>query len=258
MFHLQVCLIVWMMIIVYKSGIVNRMVKLSAASGYTGLFTLVEQFLRQNMTGNSEGGDVPTWSLVQHDEAHVWQKQYYDHWPTLFGFYNISLLGRYVTILPTVRLSNVISPDEAIRLRHPADENSWTESQRNAGVLIDEDGHADGETGASDDIAWPYVKTSLDDDFDMAMSVVFVFVSVIILSYVILSLYPYVCPRRYDKWRHSKLKLGRHRRGSLHPGLLQDSAVTVFTGHLQVHIYLRTFIIRVLRVQCELPVVGVL
>ena len=37
----------------------------------------------------------------------------------LFGLYNMSLYGQYITILPPIHLSLTISPEVAIGLRHP-------------------------------------------------------------------------------------------------------------------------------------------
>ena len=75
------------------------MAKQYMASSYSEVFSLVDQFLKQNMTGGDGidfGDDLTSFgrALVQHDDSQLWQKLYFDHWPTLFGFYNISLLGR--------------------------------------------------------------------------------------------------------------------------------------------------------------------
>ncbi|OQV18690.1 Sterol regulatory element-binding protein cleavage-activating protein [Hypsibius exemplaris] len=49
------------------------------------------------------------------------QKLPYRHWPTLFGYYNISLAGKYISILPPISLTSVISPEQAVASRHPLD-----------------------------------------------------------------------------------------------------------------------------------------
>lgn len=98
----------------------------------------------------------------------------------------------------------------------------------------DEDSHADGETGSFDDnIAWPYLHTSSSDELELAMSFMFIIVSIIIFTYIILALYPFCCPRHYDKYRHPK-RYGRKRSGSLHTSLLRDVVVTALKGHMQV------------------------
>lgn len=46
------------------------------------------------------------------------------HWPVLFSYYNISLRGHYLSILPPILLSLPISPDEAKASANPLDPNS--------------------------------------------------------------------------------------------------------------------------------------
>jgi hypothetical protein len=40
----------------------------------------------------------------------------YDHWPTLFSFYNISYDNRYLTIMPSIYLPIISSEDEQLSL----------------------------------------------------------------------------------------------------------------------------------------------
>ena len=41
------------------------------------------------------------------------------HWAAILSLYNISASGHYVSILPAIRLSHVISPQDALHLRNP-------------------------------------------------------------------------------------------------------------------------------------------
>lgn len=41
------------------------------------------------------------------------------HWTTLFGFYNMSLWGRYITVLPEIHVAIPIAHTEAVKFRHP-------------------------------------------------------------------------------------------------------------------------------------------
>lgn len=43
------------------------------------------------------------------------------HWSNIFSLYNISLVGRFVSILPPILLSIPISPEKAVNLRNMAD-----------------------------------------------------------------------------------------------------------------------------------------
>ncbi|XP_072029626.1 sterol regulatory element-binding protein cleavage-activating protein-like [Amphiura filiformis] len=48
----------------------------------------------------------------------LWRKLPEWHWQKLFGCYNISLKGRYISVLPPIDLSMVINPKDAISMRH--------------------------------------------------------------------------------------------------------------------------------------------
>ncbi|XP_075922338.1 sterol regulatory element-binding protein cleavage-activating protein isoform X2 [Petromyzon marinus] len=58
-----------------------------------------------------------TWSGAQDEE--VWRQLSFRHWPTLFSYYNISLARKYISILPVVPVSVVLSPEDALALQHP-------------------------------------------------------------------------------------------------------------------------------------------
>ena len=45
------------------------------------------------------------------------------HWPTLFGYYNISLKGEYITLLPPILLSIPVSVEDALAVHNAADPN---------------------------------------------------------------------------------------------------------------------------------------
>ena len=46
---------------------------------------------------------------------HEWQTILsYDHWPTLFSFYNISYDNRYLTIMPSIYLPIISSEDQPL------------------------------------------------------------------------------------------------------------------------------------------------
>ena len=57
---------------------------------------------------------------LQHNPDYApWQRLPFTHWPMLFGLYNMSLYGQYITLLPPIQLSMTISPESAVSLRHP-------------------------------------------------------------------------------------------------------------------------------------------
>ncbi|XP_071803083.1 sterol regulatory element-binding protein cleavage-activating protein-like isoform X2 [Asterias amurensis] len=48
----------------------------------------------------------------------LWRKLSMWHWPALFQSYNISLHGKYISILPPFNLNLFINPEEAVSIRH--------------------------------------------------------------------------------------------------------------------------------------------
>ena len=57
--------------------------------------------------------------LLPPAQDYSWSKLPSTHWPMLFSLYNITLHGRYITLLPPVHLSMIIGPESAKMLRHP-------------------------------------------------------------------------------------------------------------------------------------------
>jgi hypothetical protein len=72
----------------------------------------------------------------------------------LFGLYNISLSGQYISLLPPIRLSLVISPETARRLRHPQEAEKLAAERPDSGE----------EADAGDDVV---EADSADDDVDL-------------------------------------------------------------------------------------------
>ncbi|MCJ8745403.1 hypothetical protein PDJAM_G00129750 [Pangasius djambal] len=80
----------------------------------------------------SQGADAPgpapgpaplvspqiTWGS---EDEEVWRRLSFRYWPSLFGYYNITLAKRYISILPVIPVTLHLSPQEAIETRHPQD-----------------------------------------------------------------------------------------------------------------------------------------
>ena len=62
--------------------------------------------------------------LLYSANYHTWKRLPYTHWPMLFGLYNMSLYGQYISILPPIQLSMTISPESAKQLRHSEEEQA--------------------------------------------------------------------------------------------------------------------------------------
>ena len=51
----------------------------------------------------------------------AWRYLPHSHWPKLFAAYNISLEGKFITILPTIHLHAPVAPDDVMAMRHAND-----------------------------------------------------------------------------------------------------------------------------------------
>ena len=115
----------------------------------------------------------------------------------LFGLYNMTLYGQYITILPPIHLSMTISPESAKSLRHPKeydptankDEDSSNMKINNAEVDDDVDeelGHFDPE---SPELS-PFVPTSPGELF---LALVLATPSLLFTAYLCVTLYRCIC-----------------------------------------------------------------
>ena len=56
---------------------------------------------------------------LKHAGFDPWRRLSHYHWLAILSLYNISLSGHYLSILPPIRLSHLVSADEAHQLRNP-------------------------------------------------------------------------------------------------------------------------------------------
>lgn len=139
---IMVCSVIWIVLLVYKTGLVHHITNTSYSTNGTDLPKSVddlEQIIKlqeQTTTGDQHKLDMLSslafWrqddddlGSVKHTDLETWRKLSHVHWVTMFGYYNISLIGKFVSILPSIHLSIVIPPEEAIRLRVPGYKTNW-------------------------------------------------------------------------------------------------------------------------------------
>lgn len=122
----QVCTVIWIALIVYKTGLVEQLANLedsSMSSPATGQQHLhqwgdhpfssdmmrersLEQeadspsLLGKGMWWGRDGGEEPLEAgLVEHTQLEAWRGLSHKHWPRLLALYNISILGRYLSFI---------------------------------------------------------------------------------------------------------------------------------------------------------------
>ncbi|XP_052801573.1 sterol regulatory element-binding protein cleavage-activating protein-like [Mya arenaria] len=132
---IMVCSVIWIVLLVYKSGLVHHLTNSSFPTNGSVIPPspdALEQIIKQQeQTTNGDVSRVVSplaffWlsedeevGSVRHTDVQTWRKLSPTHWLTLFSYYNISLTGKYISILPSIHLSIVISPEEAIEMRVP-------------------------------------------------------------------------------------------------------------------------------------------
>lgn len=171
--------------------------------------------------------------FLQHDNLEPWKDLSHMHWPTLLRYYNVSLLGRYLSLLPSIHLSMVISPEVAIQLRN----------DKEAASLQDYDDTK--ETYKPDEgiktVKFPSPTPSVLRNFfryprtrkEQVITVLLGIASAVLLTFLIVSLYRCMCSRNYAKWRSSWSKTRRSRFNWPYYKQIRESVPLFLQGHLQ-------------------------
>uniref|UniRef100_A0A3Q0RYB7 Sterol regulatory element-binding protein cleavage-activating protein n=1 Tax=Amphilophus citrinellus TaxID=61819 RepID=A0A3Q0RYB7_AMPCI len=129
---------------------------------------------------------VPQITWGEEDEE-GWRRLSFRHWPSLFGYYNITLAKRYISILPVIPITVHLTPQEAIDARHPQDTRHPQP---------------------------PISKVSADLQTDLTLYKVAALglAAGVLLVLLLFCLYRVLCPRNYGQ---NGVPHGRRRRGDL-------------------------------------------
>ncbi|KAI5092469.1 sterol regulatory element-binding protein cleavage-activating protein isoform X2, partial [Silurus meridionalis] len=139
--------------------------------------------------GAAAPGPVPlvspqiTWGS---EDEEVWRRLSFRYWPSLFGYYNITLAKRYISILPVIPVTLHLSPQEAIETRHPQDTQ-----------------HAPRVSART---------TQLQTDLTLYKVAALGLFAGVVLVLLLFCLYRVLCPRNYGQ---NGVQHGRRRRGDL-------------------------------------------
>lgn len=131
----MILMVVWMMMFVYKSGFIESYILKSNEIGKSAvqenanyssinLLPLPETnteitFAPKNdylMHTQNYSDEI---TKLKHSDFAPWMKLSIQHWPSILRRYNISLGGRSVAILPTIHISHIITPEQAVLIRNP-------------------------------------------------------------------------------------------------------------------------------------------
>lgn len=134
------------------------------------------------------------------------------HWSSILKQYNISVSGKYVTILPTIRISHVVTPDEAIYLRNVDEKPKLHFQWKALAIALDpidfadmeeKDGsiayHLTNSGGYNIGSAPLYPKTPME----MLLATILCTISIFVVTYAMIVFYRCICSRNYAEWRSS-------------------------------------------------------
>ncbi len=222
---LMVVLIVWISLFVYKFGIVEHFsadshhknsIFLPTIPGKNELFSKKTDNNDHNNRANShtrtenvniseENEEKSSRSASIHRLVHhnpnLWRLLSSQHWSALFNYYNISLSGKFITILPPILLSIAVDPKSAISTRNPleSDPQIFRQFLSPPGLHSpidpndERDDYLDGMNGES------YPWSSGEIFITIGLSVP----SIIFMIYVFVLMYRCMCTRNYAEWRAS-------------------------------------------------------
>jgi hypothetical protein len=167
-------------------------------------------------------------TLVSNPDHGQWSRLSHNHWPTLFGYYNMSLLGRYITILPPIHLSAAISPEEAIHLRHTNEVKATSQAfQQHPDWMLP-------NQSSPLDIVLQRLTRYPRTTLELVATVMFVIANVMIATFGFIWLYKCVCTRRYHKWRATWSRPRKNKKEAQYYKKIRESLPIVLRGHRQV------------------------
>lgn len=162
------------------------------------------------MNGNMELNITDKIQKLRHPQFEISNKLSSFHWAGILKQYNISMIGRYVIVLPSIKISHVVPAEVASKIRNP---NEVTPSSSKWNALTSaldplDLNDAEGEDDLLDldpvENQPLYPKTPME----MIMLVILCAVSVFVITYTMVVMYRCICSRNYAEWRASRWEEG--------------------------------------------------
>lgn len=226
----MVWMVVWISMIIYNSGIVEHVIHLSDnlkqdsdVDGYTVDKTqtldnfvemsTVKPILTSSTTmapNHLHNQNFETKNITEElnklrpVDFPPWNRLSLYHWSTILSMYNISMAGKQMIILPTIKLSYAVSPQIAKQISNPNDIQQF-QWQSLATAALDPLDFSDMELptiseGRGFNTDAPFIPTS---PMEIFLAALLCSVSVIVVAYTMVVLYRCICTRNYAEWRAS-------------------------------------------------------
>ncbi|KAH7962533.1 hypothetical protein HPB52_016757 [Rhipicephalus sanguineus] len=237
-------LVVWVVVLIQSMGIFTKLTDNTTNLG-PNIADSVHPFI-QMLTGhnNSEEAleDAVTSQLssskeplpshhenanLHHTNARLWEELPTKHWTTLFGYYNISVAGRYISILPPIFLSVPVPASKAVEMRHADDHKTVFHTNWRIIPNIDAE-----QENAVNGLMHPASRA--EATLVLALSIP----TVLFIVYLFVTLYRCMCSRNYAEWRSSWSNLYQSRDPDTF--LVMDTYPIELQGHSQEIEYIIT------------------
>ena len=195
---------------------------------------------------------------------------------SIFVFTECIIHSRYISVLPTIHLSSIIPPEEAIKFRKPYWKPRWPpdttpvqfpqepeakvkvhetkqEEKVKKDISEEQDDHRNNKAefdAFSEEYLrkyYPFIDAEQIQHIlkyyprsrqEFVITVCLGVLSVICISYFLMALYRCMCSKKYSKWRASWSKSARKGKMNTYIKQIKDALPIVLKGHLQVCIHL--------------------
>lgn len=139
---------------------------------------------------------------IKHMDYEINQKLSNFHWSSILKQYNMSLSGRYITILPSIKLSHIVPYEMVLKIRNPNEKPPSTSKWSALAVALDPLEFSDlneeqPPMSLGDRPLYP--KTPME----ILLTSILCFVSIIVITYTMVVMYRCICSRNYAEWRSS-------------------------------------------------------
>lgn len=212
-------MVVWICSIIYNSGLLqNFLVVDMAQMKSSGQPDDVTMKAPEAATEQPKIDDLPFRTLNSFDDSSNitdqlkklrypgFELNYYlssFHWSSILKQYNISLSGRYVTILPAIKLSHVIKPEAAIHLRNPQEKLIQNFQWKALAAALDPLDLIDDDNRKSPLITTGGTPLVPKSPMEIILAFLLCAISASVLSYTMVVFYRCICTRNYAEWRSS-------------------------------------------------------
>ncbi|KAK4879556.1 hypothetical protein RN001_007702 [Aquatica leii] len=141
---------------------------------------------------------------LKHRDYPPWLRLSTQHWAAILKKYNVTLSGKSIAILPNIKISHAINPQQAILLRNSEEKNGQKFHWQTLAAALDPIDFNDLDGSPESSVFFhsdrPLYPSS---PMEILLTTILCFISVLVLAYAFVVLYRCICTRNYAEWRAS-------------------------------------------------------